>query len=117
MPTPISTPGSGLVFNNTYNFNTTTNAACVQCIVAAEQTLESLFTNAITINVTFDEAAAGITGFGATNQAGGGFSVNYQTLMSHLPSADGLLAIDPTGGHSFNLNRTLGCWAWTPRQH
>src|SRR5208282_3595839 len=50
----VSTPGSGLEFNNTYGGSCT--AAFEACIVAAEKQLESLFTNSVTLNVTFQES-------------------------------------------------------------
>src|ERR1700689_2701519 len=58
--TIVSTPGSGLVFFNTYAAGDT--AAYEADIVAAEETLESLFTNKLTLNVTFAESKEGKTG-------------------------------------------------------
>jgi hypothetical protein len=53
----VSTPGSGLVFNNTYTANC--SQQYISCIVAAENTYESLWSNPLTVNITFDEQATG----------------------------------------------------------
>jgi nitrogen fixation protein FixH len=54
----VSTSGSGLVFHNTYTANC--SQQYINCIVAAEQQLERLWTNSVTINITFDEVAKGL---------------------------------------------------------
>jgi nitrogen fixation protein FixH len=56
----VSTSGSGLVFHNTYTANC--SQQYINCIVAAEQQFERLWTNSVTINITFDEVAQGNTG-------------------------------------------------------
>jgi hypothetical protein len=53
------------VFHNTYTANC--SQQYINCIVAAEQQLERLWTNSITINITFDEVAKGTNDFLATN--------------------------------------------------
>ena len=58
----VSTPDSGLIFNNTYTANC--SQQYISCIVAAENTYESLWSNSLTINITFDEqATGGLPGF------------------------------------------------------
>jgi hypothetical protein len=47
----VTSPGSGIVFNNTYDSDVT--LAYQRCIEAAEETIESLWTNSITINEEF----------------------------------------------------------------
>jgi hypothetical protein len=69
VPRIVTTPGSGLVFDNTYNPGCT--AAYENCIVAAEKTLESLFTNSVTINVTFNESNQSNNGDFASNRWAG----------------------------------------------
>jgi hypothetical protein len=98
----VVTPGSGLVFNNTYD------ASCTQqyinCIVAAEQQLEGLFTNPVTINIKFAESPSGINGaFLATNSWSSWVTVSYAQLKSVLPASNGLPSSDPTGGHTWSL--------------
>jgi len=61
----VGTSGSGLVFHNTYTANC--SQQYINCIVAAEQQLERLWTNSVSINITFDEVAKGTNGFLATN--------------------------------------------------
>jgi uncharacterized lipoprotein YmbA len=97
----VSTSGSGLVFHNTYTVNC--SQQYINCIVAAEQQLQRLWTNSVTINITFDEAAKGTNGsFLATNS----FSfvnVNYTQLKNVLPVGDNLPTLDPTGGRTWSL--------------
>src|SRR5271166_5947411 len=61
----ISTPGSGLVFNNTYDASCT--SAYITCIQSAEYELESLCTNSVTLNITFKEANEGNNGLALGN--------------------------------------------------
>src|SRR5271157_5574816 len=65
----VSTSGSGLVFDNTYDGTCTTPYE--DCIVAAEDQLESLFTNSDTIVVTFSEKSSPGSGFALTNHSNG----------------------------------------------
>jgi hypothetical protein len=96
----LSTPGSGLVFNNTYD-----DASCIPqyitCIVAAEKQLETLFTNPVTINITFNEAALG-QNYGATNSYCT-VPITYDQLRNKLPASDGLPSSDPTGAPAWSL--------------
>jgi hypothetical protein len=113
----VSTPGSGLVFVNTYDASCTT--AYENCIVAAEKTLESLFTNSVTVNVTFKEANKG-SGFALSNNWPSWVNVSYSQLKSALPASDSLPATDPNpaGGKDWALPeayaRMLGLSASTP---
>jgi hypothetical protein len=94
----ISTPGSGLVFDNTYGSSCT--AQYEACIVAAEKQLESLFTNSDTINVTFNESNEGNNG-DALGNSSNGYDYSYATLKTALlkvAPGDVLPATDPSGG-------------------
>src|SRR5262249_58967630 len=78
----ITTPGSGLVFVNTYGAGVGTNFH--SAIVAAETYLEQHFTNSITIHASFDlqqlnKAFSGQNSFGLV-------ATNYQALVSALQS-------------------------------
>ena len=99
----VSTPGSGLVFDNTYT--TSCTAAFEDCIVAAEDQLESLFTNSITLNITFQEQNEGNNHVALGNGWPSSVNVSYATLKAHLPSTDYLPATDPdpAGGNDWNL--------------
>jgi hypothetical protein len=112
----VSTSGSGLVFVNTYTANDTTQY--INCIVAAEKALESLWTNTVTFNVTFDEQADGNTSFLASNSWPSWINVTYNQLTSALPAADALPNSDPTGGHAWSLPeayaRMLGLSSFAP---
>ena len=81
----MSTPGSGLVFVNTYAAGDT--AAYEADIVAAEETLESLFTNKLTLNVTFEESNKGNNGDALSNSWPSFVNVSYATLKSALPAS------------------------------
>src|SRR5271154_1907663 len=89
----VSTPGSGLVFDNTYTASCT--AAFEGCIVAAEDQFESLFTNSVTLNITFQEQNSGNNGVALGNSWPSSYNVSYATLKAHLPSTDDLPATDP----------------------
>ncbi|HEY4042057.1 MAG TPA: DUF4214 domain-containing protein [Rhodopila sp.] len=101
MSQTVSTSGSGLVFVNTYTAND--SQQYINCIVAAETAFENLWTNPVTINLTFDEQAAGISGNLATNTWSGWVNVTYTQLQNALPASDALPATDPTGGHTWSL--------------
>ena len=47
----VGTPGHGLCFNNVFDYTWT--QALDNCVVAAEKTLSTLFTNTVTVNVSF----------------------------------------------------------------
>jgi hypothetical protein len=99
----VSTPGSGLVFDNTYLAGCT--AQFETCIVAAEQQLESLFSNSDTISVSFNEANSGNNGVALSNSYSY-YSYSYATLQSALLKAapgDVLPSTDPSDGGNWNL--------------
>jgi hypothetical protein len=52
-PATVQHQGSGLVFNN--NFDSTCTQQFKNCVVAAESTLSTLFTNSLTVYVSFTE--------------------------------------------------------------
>ncbi len=114
----VSTSGSGLVFNNTYNASCT--AAFEACIVSAEDELESLFTNSVTLNVTFQEQNQGNNHVALGNSWPSSYNVSYATLKADLPSTDYLPATDPNpaGGNDWNVpeayGRMLGIGTSTP---
>jgi hypothetical protein len=95
----VSTPASGLVFNNTYTANC--SQSYINCIIAAEHTFESLWSNSLTVNITFDEQATG--GSLATNNWPEWAAVSYAQLRNALPVSDSLPSTDPTGGHTWYL--------------
>ena len=112
----VSTPSSELVFNNTYTANC--SQQYINDIVAAEKACESLWTNAVTVNITFDEQAKGNNGFLASNSWASWVQVSYAQLNSALPASDSLPGTDPTGGHTWYLPeayaRMLGLSSSTP---
>ena len=63
----VSTPGSGLVLDNSYDGSDTTQF--IAYIVAAESNLKSLFDNTITISVQFFEQNQGKNGIALSNSA------------------------------------------------
>jgi hypothetical protein len=89
--------GGGLVFSNTY---VGVSAQYKACIVAAESLLSSLFTNSLTLNVTFTTFDDDSSGFVATNTFGGWTDVSYSRLKGALPTSDVLPASDPIPGGS-----------------
>jgi hypothetical protein len=107
----VSRPGSGLVFNNT--FDAGVSQAYINCAIAAEQSLEALCTNADTIYVTFTASNEGQNGDLASNSFGI-VNVSYSQLTAALAShehtpvgAAGVAALaglsDPSGGAGFWL--------------
>ena len=106
----VASPGgSGLVFNN--SFDSSCTAQFEACVVAAEKTLEGLFTNPAVFNVSFSEQNQGNNGDAAENSAGGEVLVqmnppitdppdqiiSYAALKSALPSTDVLPSSLPGG--------------------
>jgi hypothetical protein len=95
----VSTAGSGLVFDNTYAASC--SAQFEGCIVAAEQQLESLFSNSDTINVTFQEVNQGNDG-NALNNNSSGYLYSYAqvraALLKEEAPNDVLPTTDPSGG-------------------
>ena len=112
----MSTAGSGLVFVNSYTAND--SQQYINDIVAAEHALEGLWTNSVTINVSFDEKAMGNNGTLANNTWTSWTPVSYTQLKNALPGSDSLPSTDPTGGHTWNLPeayaRMLGLSSSTP---
>ncbi len=110
----VSMSGSGLVFNNTYDASC--SAAYIACIVSAEDELESLFTNSVTINESFSEANQGNTG-GALGNSFSYWNESYSTLKAALPSGDVLPSTDPSGGANWAVPvayaRMLGLSGYT----
>ena len=96
----------GIVFDNTFGANVST--AYKDCVLAAEAQISSLWTNPITLNLTFDAAADGTNGFAASNTASA-VDVTYTQLKDALAShafssyaADAVAALPSTnpGGSS-----------------
>ena len=110
----VTFAGSGIVFNDT--FDTSVSQAYKNCILSAEQTIASEWTNSVTINAEFTTQAEGQNGELAFNEFYTDL-VSYATLKSalatlasqepgdsylqqavaHLPSTD------PSGGIGFDL--------------
>jgi hypothetical protein len=88
----VSAAGSGLVFDNT--FDSTCSAAYDACVTAAELELSTLFTNSLTVSVSFHENNTG-KGFQLTNGGEDSQIVSYAALKAALPSGDVLPASDP----------------------
>src|ERR1700712_2647619 len=95
-----STASGGLVFNNTYSANC--SQQYIACVLTAEANLQSLWTNPVTINVSFDEQSAGNNGFLAENSFYFA-TAGYSQLRSVLPASDALPTGDPTGGVNWSL--------------
>ena len=106
----VTSPGSGLVFVN--NYGSAVTDAFHSCIIAAEHFFQSNFTNACTLDVSFDLKALSPSFIAYNN-----FSfvhVSYATLKNALAthdttSPDQLAAVaslpttDPSHGAGFNL--------------
>ncbi len=98
-PEQVSTPGSGLVFDNTYLGGCT--AQFIACIVAAEEHLESLFTNSDMITVSFNEENQGAIPDVLDNSSNSFYPTSYSQLRTALQAAapgDVLPTTDPSGG-------------------
>jgi hypothetical protein len=109
-PETVTTPGSGFVFINTYNPGVTGDYR--NAIVAAEQYLESQFTNAVTVRCTFDlqSLSPGISGENSFGPIHVSYSSLVNALQSHATSADDLAAVaalnslsDPSHGAGFSV--------------
>ena len=104
----VATPGSGLVFVNTYGAGVTN--AFHTAIVQAETYLASHFTNSITIHANFDLQALNHA-FSGQNSFGGVWATYSQlvsALQAHATSPDDFAAVnkllgtaDPSGGQMF----------------
>ena len=109
-PETVTVSGSGLVFQNSYGGNV--NTTFRDTIIAAENFLQTHFTDAVTIRVSFDAQplAPNIAG---ENSGDSIHNVSYATLVAalqaHATSADdlaavaGLPATDPTSGVGFDV--------------
>ncbi len=97
--TTVSTPGSNLIFVNTYGSGCT--AQFEACIVDAEKQLENLFTNSVTLQITFTEQDSPGSGFLLTNGWNWASPISYSTLKSKLQSvtSDVLPASNPAPGN------------------
>ena len=124
MTQTVTTPGSGLVFVNTYAQGD--SAQYINCIVQAEQALESQWATPLTVNVTFTTANLGYSSTGTYTGASNSFnstSVSYASLTSALASHEfSQYAIDavnslpstspnPNGSEASPCRKhTRGCW-------
>jgi len=110
LPTEAVTfAGSGLVFVNYYGAGVTD--AYRSAILTAENTLQSHFTNQVTVGVHFDLQPLG-AGFSAQNNFSDtpvSYSAFRSALAAHATTADDLAAIsglpnvDPSGGAGFAI--------------
>jgi hypothetical protein len=96
----VGTPGHGLCFNNAFNADWSRDLD--NCVVAAEKTLSTLFTNTVTVNVSFAVGYSAPT-TSAPNPLGAwnswsGFGYSYGWLHGVLPSSDSLPTNDPSPG-------------------
>ena len=116
MTQTVIAPGSGLTFVNTYTASD--SPQFIQCIVAAEEACGSLWTNSVTINLTFGETASGVNGTLATNRWSSWVNLTYAQLKNALPASDLLPDTDPTGGQTWSVPeayaRMLGLSSSTP---
>ena len=109
-PETVTVSGSGLVFENTYGSNV--NSTYRTTIVAAENFLQTHFTDSVTISVSFDAQPLS-PNIAGENDGSSIHNVSYATLVAALTaratSADdlaavaGLPATDPTAGVGFDL--------------
>jgi len=107
-PETVALNGSGLVFNNSYGTNV--SAAYRTAVIAAENFFQSHFTNAVTLNMSFDFLP--LSGFTATNNWFSqtvGYTSLVTALRAHATTADDFAAIaslpgtDPSGGRGFSV--------------
>jgi hypothetical protein len=105
--------GGGIIFNDTFTANC--SQAYIACVVAAENAIRSLWTNSVTLNVTFDAQASGTSaGFLAENSyyyvnvsyaslksalAAHAFGADAQSAVSTLPATDP----NPAGGDDWSI--------------
>jgi Ca2+-binding RTX toxin-like protein len=108
----VTLPGSGLVFVNYYQPSVT--PAYRAAILTAENYLQSHFTDATTVGVSFDFASLGGSfsaqnSFDATSVS---YSAYVAALTSHAVTADDLLSVaglpaaDPSNGAGFHIAAT-----------
>jgi CARDB/FG-GAP-like repeat/RTX calcium-binding nonapeptide repeat (4 copies) len=117
-PETVTLSGSGLVFINTYDASVTTGYHAA--IIAAENFLQSHFTNPVTINESFTTSTGN---FVAANSPWG-LNESYATLkaalFSHATDANDQAAVnslpasDPSNGQGFFITlaeaKALGLW-------
>ena len=111
MTETINLAGSGLVFVNTLGSNVT--AAYHSAIIAAENFFQSHFTNAVTLNMSFDLQALPLA-FSGQNffnpVANFSYAALSTALRQHATTADDIAAVaslpiaDPSAGHGFELS-------------
>jgi hypothetical protein len=108
----VTQPGSGLVFINSYSASVTD--AYRGAVIAAENFLQSHFTNSVTVSINFDYAALG-AGFSAENNFSStpvSYAAFANALRTHATTADdaiavnGLPATDPSKGAGFDVPTT-----------
>lgn len=92
---------NGLVFINTYGAGV--SQQFINSVVSAENALSALFTNSVTLRITFNEQALGTNSDLAENSWSSFVSVSYAQLKSALPASDSLPSTDPSGGHIWSL--------------
>ena len=92
---------SGLSFINTYGAGI--SQQFINSVVSAENALSALFTNSVTLRITFNEQALGTNNDLAENSWPSFVSVNYTQLKNALPASDSLPNADPSGGHTWSL--------------
>jgi len=108
----VTLGGSGMVFNN--NYGSGVNATFRTTIVAAENFLQSHFSNAVTLSVSFDaqglpQSVAGENSFSSSAVNHVSYAALTGALRAHASTADDLAAVaalpasDPTGGQGFTV--------------
>jgi hypothetical protein len=106
----VTLAGSGIVFNNTFGGGVT--AALQDAVIAAENFYQTHFSNAVTLNMSFNLAPLS-SQFSAQNDFYNIDHVSYATLVgaltAHATTADQLAAVaslpatDPSGGAGFSV--------------
>jgi Ca2+-binding RTX toxin-like protein len=105
----VTLPGSGLVFINYYDADVTD--AYRGAVIAAENFLQSHFTDQVTVNISFHYADLGANFAGQNNfdQVNTSYNGLVQALSSHATTGDdhtavaGLPVFDPSGGRGFAI--------------
>ena len=116
--TTIGASSGGLFFNNT--FAAGLSAQYLDCINATETFLSNLFTNNLTLNLSFDTFNDPTSNNALSNSWDSWTNVSYATLKAALPGTDVLPASDPNsaGGNDWSLPeayaRMLGLNSGTP---
>jgi hypothetical protein len=103
-PLEVTTTGSGLVFFNTFTANDTQKYE--NDVIAAEKQLEGIFTNNVTLRMTFDMENVSGGDTDGNKTTGGQITVSYATLKAailKLAPDDVFPATDPSGGKGFTI--------------